>query len=91
LIAAAAAVVVPCIARDPEQARVAAGSEVLLALLEVLKAYAQQLGHAEEAMRMCLELMLQLLGMGECSYAACTDAGGGPMQQQQHGWPHGRR
>ncbi|KAF6266510.1 hypothetical protein COO60DRAFT_1775 [Scenedesmus sp. NREL 46B-D3] len=50
--------------RDPEQARVAAGSQVLLALLEVLKAYAQQLEHAAEAMRMCLELMVQLLGMG---------------------------
>ncbi|WIA09197.1 hypothetical protein OEZ85_008607 [Tetradesmus obliquus] len=50
--------------RDPEQARVAAGSEVLLALLEVLKAYAQQLDHAVEAMRMSLELMVQLLSMG---------------------------
>lgn len=66
----AAAVVLPT-ARDPEQARVAAGSEVLLALLEVLKAYAQQLEHAVEAMRMSLELMVQLLSMGECMQHLC--------------------
>jgi hypothetical protein len=60
---------------------------VLLALLEVLKAYAKQLEHAVEAMRMCLELMLQLLGMGECSYVTCAYAVGGPLQQQQHACP----
>jgi hypothetical protein len=70
----AAAVVLP-LARDPEQTRVAAGSEVLLALLEVLKSYAQQLEHAVEAMRMSLELMVQLLGRGECSQLLCPSTG----------------
>jgi hypothetical protein len=72
-----------CIPRDPEQARVAAGSEVLLALLEVLKSYAQQLEHAVQALRMCLELMLQLLGMGECTGATCGWTNGVPLLQQQ--------
>lgn len=46
--------------RDPEQYRVAAGSTVLLGLMEVLKAHTDQ-AEVVDTMRCCLSLMLQLM------------------------------
>lgn len=55
------------VCRNPEQSRITAGSMVLTGLMEVLRAYAQHDQHVDEAVRCCLELMVQLLGMGALS------------------------
>jgi hypothetical protein len=59
--------------RDPEASRVAAGSVVLSALMQVLSAYAQHWTGATDTMRACLTLQLQLLSLGVQSCCRTRD------------------
>lgn len=56
--------------RDPEQARVAAGSAVLHAMLGVLKEHTHKV-QVVEAVRRCMELALQLMGAGKQADVKC--------------------